>query len=158
MARDEIAQGPSLPGVWKSMNAVQLPRSIVDELIRLVQASPQEEICGLMSRDRHGFWKCYPVPNRAADRKHCFTLDAKTQIDAMRTMRHHGEELAAIYHSHPNSPPFPSPADIAQHEYPGVLYLIISLSARGKPTLRGFHIHEQTVEEIAIDPEEAASR
>jgi len=139
--------------VRKALNSVRLPRPIIDELLRLAQDSPHEEICGLISRDRRGFRRCFPVPNRAADRKHFFMLDPKEQIDAMRAMREHGEELAAIFHSHPDSPPFPSPADVAQHEYPGLLYLIISLAGRGKPALRGFHIRGQAIEEIAIDPE-----
>ena len=147
-----------MSGVWKNLNAVRLPRPVVDELMRQTQASPQEEICGLMSRDRHGYWRCYPVPNRATDRKHFFTLDPKTQIDAMRAMREHGEELAAIYHSHPDSPAFPSPADVAQHEYPDVLYFVISLNPHDKPALRGFRIHGQTVEEIVIETEEDARR
>jgi len=136
------------------LNTIRLPRPIVNQLLRLAQGSPDEEICGLISRDRSGFRKCYPVPNRATDRKHLFKLDPKAQIDAMRAMREHGEELAAIYHSHPDSPAFPSPADVAQHEYPGVLYLIISLSARDNPEMRGFYIRGQTVEEIVIGPEE----
>ncbi len=140
------------------MNAVRLPRPIIDELMRLAQASPQEEICGLISRNRRGFRKCYPVPNGAADRQHFFTLDPKTQIDAMRAMREHGEELAAIYHSHPDSPPSPSPADVAQHEYPGVLYLIISLSARDVPEIRGFYIRGQTIEKVDLGVEEDAAR
>jgi proteasome lid subunit RPN8/RPN11 len=140
------------------MNAVRLPRPIVDRLLQLAQNSPGEEICGLISRNSSGFWKCYPVPNQAADRKHFFTLDPKTQIDAMRAMREAGEELAAIYHSHPDSPAYPSSADIAQHEYPGLLYLIISLSARDKPEMRGFHIRGKAIEEISIDLEEGSAR
>ena len=66
------------------MTAVRLPRPIVSQLMQLAQKSPDEEICGLISRDGNGFRKCYPVPNRAADRKHFFTLDPRTQIDAMR--------------------------------------------------------------------------
>ncbi len=140
------------------MKAVRLPRLIVNQLLQLAQGSPDEEICGLISRDSSGFRKCYPVPNRAADRRHFFTLDPGMQIDALRTMREHGEELAAIYHSHPNSPAFPSPADVAQHEYPGVLYLIVSLSTRNKPALRGFHIRGPAIEEVAIGSQEEPAR
>ena len=139
-----------MPGVRRDMSAVRLPRSLVNQLLRLAQKSPEEEICGLISRDRRGFRKCYPVVNVADDKKHFFALDPKGQIDAMRSMREHGEELAAIYHSHPDSPPLPSLADIEQHEYPGVLYLIISLGTKGAPEMRGFHIHGRVTGEVAI--------
>lgn len=132
------------------MNAVRLSRAIVNQLLHLAQRSPDEEICGLISRDRAGFRKCYPVTNTAGDRKRFFTLDPKQQIGAMRAMRERGEELAAIYHSHPDAPPLPSLADIEQHEYPGVLYLIISLSTKGVLEMRGFHIRGRNIEEAAI--------
>ena len=139
-----------MPGVRRDMSAVRLPRSIVNQLMYLAQKTPEEEICGLISRDRHGFRKCYPVINAADDKKHFFVLDPKGQIEAMRSMREHGEELAAIYHSHPDSPPQPSLTDIEQHEYPGVLYLIISLGTKERPEMRGFDIHGREAREVAI--------
>ena len=139
-----------MPGVRRDMSAVRLPRSIVNQLMQLAQKTPEEEICGLISRDQRGFKKCYPVVNAAGDKKHFFALDPKGQIEAIRVMREHGEELAAIYHSHPDSPPQPSLTDIEQHEYPGVLYLIISLGTKGRPEMRGFDIHGREAREVAI--------
>ncbi|MEK7222745.1 MAG: M67 family metallopeptidase [Pseudomonadota bacterium] len=132
------------------MSVVRFPRRLVNQMLQLAQKSPEEEICGLVSRDRHGYRKCYPVVNAADDKKHFFVLDPKGQIEAMRSMREHGEELAAIYHSHPDSPPQPSLTDIEQHEYPGVLYLIISLGTKGRPEMRGFDIHGREAREVAI--------
>ena len=77
MARDEVAPRPGLPGVRETLSVVQLPSLIVDELLRRAQASPEEEICGLISRDRRGFRKCYPVPNQAGDKQRFFALDPK---------------------------------------------------------------------------------
>ena len=143
-----------MPGVRSLMNVVRLPPPIVNQLLHLAQQSPAEEICGLISRDRHGFKICYPVANTAADQKHFFALDPRGQIEAMRTMREHGEELAAIYHSHPDTPPYPSVTDIEQHQYPGVLYLIISLGNPSVLAMRGFDIHGHEVREIAIGLQE----
>ena len=139
-----------MPGVRRDMSVVRFPRRLVNQMLQLAQKSPEEEICGLVSRDRHGYRKCYPVVNAADDKKHFFVLDPKGQIEAMRSMREHGEELAAIYHSHPDSPPQPSLTDIEQHEYPGVLYLIISLGTKGRPEMRGFDIHGREAREVAI--------
>jgi len=132
------------------MNAVRLPRVIVNQLLHLAQKSPEEEICGLISRDRDGFKKCYPVANTAGDKKRFFALDPQEQIAAMRTMREHGEELAAIYHSHPDAPPLPSLDDIEQHEYPDVVYLIVSLGTKGVLEMRGFYIRGRKIVETAI--------
>ena len=139
------------------MNTVRMPRAIVNQLLHLAQKSPEEEVCGLISRDRTGFRKCYPVANAAGDRKRFFTLDAKEQIGAMRTMRELGEELAAIYHSHPDAPPLPSFTDIERHEYPGVLYLIISLGTKGVLEMRGFYMHGREIKETAIALQEESA-
>ena len=136
------------------MNAVRLPRTIVNQLLHLAQKSPEEEICGLISRDRDGFKRCYPVANTAHDKKRFFALDSREQIAAMRTMREHGEELAAIYHSHPDAPPLPSLDDIVQHEYPDVLYLIVSLGTKGVLEMRGFYIRDRDIVQTAIGLQE----
>ena len=59
-------------------------------------------------------------------------------------------ELKAIYHSHPEAPAQPSLADIQQHEYPDVLYLIVSLATRGVLDLRGFRIRNGKIENVEI--------
>jgi len=132
------------------MSTITIPRPIVNQLLHLAQKSPEEEVCGLISRNARDFKTCYPVANVARDKKRFFELDPKSQIDAMRAMREHGEELAAIYHSHPDAPPLPSLTDVQQHEYPGVLYLIISLNTKGVLEMRGFQIHNREIREVAI--------
>ena len=134
------------------MNAVRLPRAIVDQLFARAIQSPNAEICGLISRDQSGFKKCYAIANIAADKKLFFAMEPQAQIAALRDMREQGTALAAIYHSHPDTPALPSPSDIEQHQYPDALYLIISL-ADGAPTLRGFYIRGGEIEEIAINIE-----
>lgn len=141
----------------RAMKAVRLPRPIVNQLLHLAQKSPEEEICGLIGRDGRGFRKCYPVQNAAGDRQRFFALDARGQIEAMRDMREHGQELAAIYHSHPAAPALPSLADVEQHEYSDVLYLIISLSTKGVLEMRGFYIRGRAIEEVPIGLQEEAS-
>ncbi len=134
------------------MKVARLARAIVNQLLEQARQSPGAEICGLVSRDQDGFKKCYAIANSATDKKHFFTMEPQAQIAALRDMREQGTTLAAIYHSHPNTPALPSATDIEQHQYPDALYLIISL-ASGAPALRGFYIRGGEVEEIAINIE-----
>jgi proteasome lid subunit RPN8/RPN11 len=55
---------------------------------------------------------------------------------------------AATYHSHPRSPAEPSQQDINVANYPGALYLIVTLVGRdGGPEIRAWRIEDRRVEE-----------
>jgi proteasome lid subunit RPN8/RPN11 len=68
----------------------------------------------------------------------------------MANMRDQGEELFAIYHSHPTAPAEPSAIDLELAAYPDALYLIISLNTKGILEMRGFRIEQKTAREIAL--------
>jgi proteasome lid subunit RPN8/RPN11 len=68
----------------------------------------------------------------------------------MRHMREAGEELFAIYHSHPHAPAEPSVRDIAEAAYPQAIYLIISLNTTGVLELRGFRLAQGLVENVDL--------
>ena len=62
---------------------------------------------------------------------------------AQRAMRACGEELIAIYHSHPRSKdPQPSETDVRLAYYPSAVYLIVGLGSE-EPCLRVFRISER---------------
>jgi len=50
-----------------------------------------------------------------------------------------GEELAAIYHSHPASQPYPSPTDRAEAHYPDAVYVLVSLRT-AEPEIEAWRI------------------
>jgi proteasome lid subunit RPN8/RPN11 len=129
---------------------IYLPRKLTQQLLHHAQTVPEQEVCGLISAKNNLPCHCYPINNRAEQPKDKFLLDQPQQIAAMVTMREQGEELFAIYHSHPTAPAAPSPTDIALADYPGVLHFIISLNTKGVLELRGFKIIGQAVEEIVL--------
>lgn len=130
--------------------SVLIPRKIANQLLHLAQLSPEAEICGLIG-GQHGIpQSCYPVNNIADHPAQRFLLDAEGQITAMKTMRERGEELFAIYHSHPDAPATPSAYDLEQAAYPDALYLIISLNTKGLLEMRGFKISPQGSEELPL--------
>jgi proteasome lid subunit RPN8/RPN11 len=131
--------------------ALRLPRHIVNELLDHARAHPGEEICGLISARDGAPRRAIPVPNVAAQSEYRYAMDPAGQIAALRRMREAGEELLAIYHSHPASPAAPSTIDIAEAGYPDAVYLIISLTTKGVLEMRGFRIQEGVVEEIALE-------
>ncbi|MDO9105036.1 MAG: M67 family metallopeptidase [Methylovulum sp.] len=129
---------------------IQIPRKITTQLLHLAQLSPELEICGLIGSQDGLPTTCYPIANSAEQPQQRYLLDASEQIAAMVKMRNSGEDLFAIYHSHPNSPALPSATDVEMAAYPDALYLIISLDTKGVLEMRGFKIADHHAREMTL--------
>ncbi|MCP4040497.1 MAG: M67 family metallopeptidase [Gammaproteobacteria bacterium] len=135
------------------MNRVQLPRTIVNQILSHAQGSPDREICGLIGSADNLPAHCYPVANISGNQKHLFRMEPKGQVEAMKAMREAGEELFAIYHSHPDAPAQPSEQDVRDAEYPETVKLIVSLNTDGVLEMRGFRIIGGEVTELKLELE-----
>ncbi|HEY8098778.1 MAG TPA: M67 family metallopeptidase, partial [Methylobacter sp.] len=129
-----------------SQEHIQIPRKITNQLLHLAQISPELEVCGLIGGKNGRPTSCYPVKNIANHPQQRFQLDPVQQISAMARMRDQGEELFAIYHSHPAAPATPSVTDLELASYPEALYLIISLNTKGVLEMRGFKIGHKSAQ------------
>ena len=105
---------------------LHLPRSLLEALIAHAREVYPEEACGLiLGRGSRGT-RILRGRNIASDPRHTFLLDPDTLI-AQLEWEEKGEHLLAIYHSHPQGPPYPSPVDARWAAYPDVPHLICSL-------------------------------
>jgi proteasome lid subunit RPN8/RPN11 len=152
---DTLQSVPDNPVILRPTNImtqehIQIPRKITNQLLHLAQISPDLEVCGLIGSKNGQPSSCYPIKNTAEQPQQRFQLDPSQQISAMTKMRAQGEELFAIYHSHPTSPAIPSVTDLNLASYPGALYLIISLNTKGILEMRGFKINQQSAQEIVL--------
>jgi proteasome lid subunit RPN8/RPN11 len=64
-------------------------------------------------------------------------------------MEANGEDLVAIYHSHPATQAYPSPTDRAESHYPEAIYLLVSLRDAA-PDVRAFRIRDGWVREVTL--------
>ena len=78
-----------------------------------------------------------------------FLIDPRNHIDARRAARGRGLEVLGFYHSHPRSPAWPSPADVAEAAYPDAVYLIVGLGVGG-PDARLFRIERGMAVELPL--------
>ena len=136
--------------------AISLPRPLVNQLLHYAQASPEAEVCGLVG-GRAGFPETfYPVKNAAPNPESRYVLDPEQHGRALRKIQESGEDLLAVFLSHPAAPAEPAAGDIEVATHPDTLYLILSLNTKGVLELRGFRIGEKQCVgevELLLDPD-----
>lgn len=132
-----------LPGTDERFrpSRLRLGCNMHDEIIRHLQASLPNEGCGLLAGDGDAagaFRATRFFPGDNADRSPTrFTMDGAQVVAAFKEMREHALTLGAIVHSHPASPPEPSPTDIREAFYPDALSVIVSFQD-GAITMRAW--------------------
>ncbi|MEP6920887.1 MAG: M67 family metallopeptidase [bacterium] len=117
--------------------------SQLDEIFAHASETDPAECCGLIGGGMDGEVKStYRLGNVAVNSQSAYEAAPEDLFAAQRQMRERGEQLLAIYHSHPRaSEPTPSDTDVRLAYYPAAIYFIIGL-ASPKPTLRAFRISE----------------
>lgn len=116
-----------------------LPAAVRDEIVAHAREAGQVECCGLVAgRDGSATRaiRCANVSSTPAVR---YRMDPREQLAAFRAMDAAGEELVAIYHSHPGSTPYPSSTDRAEAFYPEAVYILVSLRS-GAPEVCAYRI------------------
>ncbi|MEP6741042.1 MAG: M67 family metallopeptidase [bacterium] len=105
------------------------------------EAAP-DECCGLIGGHDSYAKSIYPLRNVAENPQVAYEAAPEDLFAAQRQMRERGEQLLAIYHSHPRATePQPSETDVRLAYYPQAIYFIIGL-AGAQPVMRAFRISE----------------
>ena len=107
-----------------------LSLELVVQITTHASACLPEEACGLIGGTQGRAVIALPITNELHSPVR-FRMDPAEQLQAFLQFESQGLDLLAIYHSHPNGPPHPSPTDIEEFLYPGVLYLILSPGPSG---------------------------
>jgi proteasome lid subunit RPN8/RPN11 len=77
-------------------------------------------------------------------------MDPAEQIEAMFTIEEQGQQIIAIYHSHPSGPDHPSEIDLNQAAYPNTAHIIWYPSGE-QWVSRAYLILDQGSDEIPIE-------
>jgi [CysO sulfur-carrier protein]-S-L-cysteine hydrolase len=142
MAGKDACAPSSRPLVSGGGLIITLRRAQVEELLAHARAARPAECCGLIGGQGQLAQTIYRLQNVAPDPLMAYEGAPAELFAAQRRMRECGEQLIAIYHSHPRAcEPVPSETDVRLAFYPTALYLIIGLGA-GAGVLRAFRIFE----------------
>ena len=94
--------------------------------------------------------KVYKMTNTSDNPETCYFMKPEEQLKVFKEMRQSGIEMLGIYHSHSQSPAYPSQRDCEMAFYPEVDYVIISLKDYNNPEIRAFKIIEGKIDEEKI--------
>jgi proteasome lid subunit RPN8/RPN11 len=119
-------------------------------IIAHARAEAPRECCGVIAGKPGLPVRLYQARN-VAEGNRLYEIDPMQLIDLeFRELPSQGTEIIAIYHSHPESPPEPSPTDIALGFWPDAVYLICSLMNPAEPEIRGWYIRDGAVSEVEL--------
>jgi len=122
---------------------ISIQQSHFDGILNHARRDAPRECCGLIGGRDARTQTAYPLRNVATEPLVTYEAAPEDLFAAQRAMRERGEQLLAIYHSHPRSAePTPSATDVRLAYYPAAVYFIVGLGTE-EPCLRAFRISER---------------
>ncbi len=118
---------------------LRITRSVYEAMLAHLQAVYPLEGCGILGGVGDTAGQHVAIDN-ILQSPVAYEMDPLQQIQAMMTIEAQGQEIIAIYHSHPAGPAHPSPTDVALAYYPDSVYVIVSLTDQTAPTVGAFRI------------------
>jgi len=130
---------------------VKIAQTVLDEIVAHAREDKPNECCGLIGGRDGVATTAYRTRNEFASPMR-FNIHPSDLFQVqMRQIPDAGEELVAMYHSHPVSEAAPSQTDINLSEnIPGLVWLICSLQNPDEPVVRAFSIADNAAEELEL--------
>lgn len=132
------------------MNNIFISKDIQDKIIDDCLKNYPKEACGILAGEAGKVTTAYPLINISDKPELCFLIDAKEQLKIFKELREKSLDLVAIYHSHTDSPAYPSEKDLELAFYPDSFYVIVSLADKNKPQIRAFRIVGSVITEAKV--------
>ena len=129
----------------------RIDATLFDQMVQHGLREFPNEACGLLAGKEGIATRFYAMKNLDASPV-SYRLDPKEQLQVFDAMDEEGWDLLGIFHTHTHSEAYPSETDTKLAFYPDAAYLVMSLSDRDHPELRGFRIVEGRIaeEELTI--------
>ena len=128
---------------------VSLPDAVRRDMIAHAVAEAPRECCGLLVGEGWRVHESVRTTNREPGTTR-YLVDPAEHVAVLKRLRGGALDVIGGYHSHPRSPAWPSPSDIADAFSEHFVYVIVSL-AEAVPVVRAFRIEGSEVTALAID-------
>lgn len=130
-------------------DTLRIPAAVWDDIVAHSRAEAPRECCGLVvgppgvAREHFRVTNLWPGID-------FYEPDPDEAWDIQERAADRGEDIVAIYHSHPTDQARPSQRDIANAGYDTAVWVICSLFEPDSPGLRGYWIVDGVVTEVAL--------
>jgi [CysO sulfur-carrier protein]-S-L-cysteine hydrolase len=130
---------------------VRIPKTIFQEMVDHAKREWPLECCGILAGKDKTVQKSFELRN-AEKSPILYSMTPRDQMKVFEEMEKESMKMVAIYHSHPNTIPFPSETDVKLTFYPDVSSIIISLKEEKNPVVKAFQIEKEAIylEEIEV--------
>lgn len=125
-----------------------IEEEILTSLLAHGRREEPNEACGFLAAKDGVVCRHFELTNIDAAPDH-YAMDPAEQFAVVRQIREEGLQLAAVYHSHPETPARPSVEDLRLAHDPNVVYVIVSLMA-GVVPVRAFRIRQGVETEVPL--------
>lgn len=132
---------------------IRIPESVFNRMVEHAEKESPLECCGILGGKGHTVEKVFELQN-AEKSSIRYTMSPQEQMRVFEELEKGAMEMVAIYHSHPQTIPFPSETDVKLAFYPEVASIIISLKEK-EPVVKAFRIGKEAIylEEMEILPQ-----
>jgi len=129
-----------------------LPRGISQRLVELARRELPNEACALLGGDSDtGRASSLQAARNRLASQYRYDVAPDDLVRIIHDIEASGEELVAIFHSHPATPAVPSPSDLREARYP-VIHLVASL-AGASAEIRAWRIADGEAAEVPLTVE-----
>jgi proteasome lid subunit RPN8/RPN11 len=133
---------------------VRIRRAFLEEILRQARDEYPDECCGIVAMSDGEATRVFPAEN-------VHHSPTRFEIDGLRVMHiqdeidKEGWELGSLYHSHTRTAAYPSQTDVNfAANWPGLIWLIVSLEELEKPSIRAFEIVDGSISEREFSVDE----
>jgi len=129
------------------MFELDIPGELLVKVLEHCTSSFPDEACGILTGTESRVNRVYTMKNIDPSPV-SYLMDPGEQLRIQKEMKVRNERMLAIYHSHPQSPAYPSAKDVQLAFYDDTVYLIVGLSVGKVNEIKAFTITEGNVREI----------
>ena len=129
---------------------MRINRALADEIVAHAREDLPNECCGIVASQNGEAVKVYRAHN-VHESPLRFEIDSRDLIRIYSDIEGSGHELGSMYHSHTKSAAYPSQTDVNfAQDWPGLIWLIVSLADRDAPEIKAFRITGPDIEEVEL--------